>query len=222
VKLCAAACALLAAILAVGVASTRAAASLQTVAVTLTTRTVSVAAANVLAGTVKFTIANHGKVARNFAIAGKRTAPIPAGASATLSVTLGTGFHQYSSLRRDRHGRVTGLVDALAPCTNPVATTVTVRMTQSPGSIALAQSTIPCGNVTFVITNAGTLVDKLRVFADYQGETSASPEIAPGQTVTLTIRFLAKGIASYVSDDFPPQEQEDGRAAGEQGQFAIV
>jgi len=211
-----------AAVVALAAAPSQATPAPQRVAVTLTSLTVEVSAVNVLAGRIQFAVVNRGKVARDFAIAGKRTPQIPAGRSATLTVMLGTGFHQYSSVGRNRRGRVAGLVHALEPCTNPVATTVTVRMTQSPGSITFSRTTIPCGTATFVITNAGTLVDKLRIFADYRGEIGASPQIAPGQTATLTIRFLAKGIASYLSDDFPPQEMDDGGSSGEQGQLAIV
>lgn len=214
-------CALVAAVAAVAAAPSHAAPARQRVAVTLTSRTVGLSTVNVLAGTIAFAVVNRSKFARAFAIAGRRTPQIPAGRSATLTVMLGTGFHEYTSVGRDRRGRIAGLVHALAPCTEPVATTVKVEMTQSPGSIAFSRTTIPCGTVTFVITNAGTLVDKLRVYADYRGEIGASPQIAPGQTATLVIRFLAKGIASYVSDDFPPPELEDGSMSGEQGQLAI-
>jgi hypothetical protein len=213
--------ALAAALLGIGADATQADPSQSTVVVRLTSATVEAAPVNVLAGPLIFKIANRGKVARDFAIGGKHTPQIAAGRSTTLKVNLTKGFRTYSSVRRDHRGRVRGLLNALEPCTNPVATTVTVKMHQSPGAITVSQSTVPCGNVTFLITNTGPMVDDLHVFAELPQEKGASPELNPGQTAILTIRFTAKGIAHYESSDFPPVELEYG-GDGEQGQLAII
>jgi hypothetical protein len=210
-----------AASLAIGADATQADPSQSTVVVRITSATVEVAPVNVLAGPLVFKIANRGKVARDFAIGGKQTPQIAAGRSTTLTVNLTKGFHTYSSVRRDHGGRVRGLLNVLEPCTNPVATTVIVQMHQTPGSITVSQSTVPCGNVTFLITNTGSMVDDLHVFADLPQEKGASPELNPGQTASLTIRFAAKGIAHLESGDFPPVELEYG-GDGEQAQLAII
>jgi hypothetical protein len=212
---------LAAALLAIGADATQADPSQRTVVVRITSAAVEVAPVNVLAGPLVFKIANRGKVARNFAIGGKQTLQIAAGRSTALRVTLTKGFHTYSSVRRDHRGRVKGLLNALEPCTNPVATTVTVQMHQSPGAITVSQSTVPCGDVTFLITNTGSMIDDLHIFAELPQEKGASPELDPGQTARLTIRFAAKGIAHLESGDFPPVELEYG-GDGEQAQLAII
>ena len=125
-------------------------------------------------------------------------------------------------MRPGRRGRITGLLDVLAPCPDPVATTVTVHMTQEPGGITPSQKSIPCGAVTFVVTNVGALIDDLWVFGALPAEKGVTTEIAPGQTASLTIQFVAKGIVYYQSGDFPPAESEFGGDAGEQGVLTIT
>jgi hypothetical protein len=211
-----------AALLVVAAGSAQADSRAGTVVVTITRGGLEVAPVNVLAGTLLFKIANHAKVARDFAIGGKRTAQIPPGTSATLTVALTAGFQTYSSMRLSHRGRITGLLDALAPCADPAATTVTVHMTQEPGGIALSQNRIPCGTVTFVVTNVGALTDALWVFGTLPREKGVTPEIASGQTASLTIQFVATGIVYYESGDFPPAEPEYGGDSGEQGLFTIT
>lgn len=193
-----------------------------TVVVTITRGGVEVAPVNVLAGTLRFKVSNHGRVARDFAIGGTRTARIAPGRSATLLVALTPGFRTYSSMRSGRRDRITGLLDVLTPCTDPVATTVTVDMTQEPGRITPSQKSIACGAVTFVVTNVGALTDELWVFGSLSAEKGVTPEIAPGQTANLTIQFAAKGIVYYESGIFPPAEPEYGGDAGEQGVLTIT
>ena len=214
-----AACA--AAILGTAADPTRADPGPGTVVVRITSGGLEVAPVNVVAGPLLFKIANKGALARNFAIGGKRTAQISPGQSATLMVTLTKGFQSYSSVRPNRRGRITGLLDALEPCTNPVATTIAVQM-DHPLPITVSQSTIPCGTVTFIVTNIGSQVDDLHVFADLPQEKGATPELSPGQTADLTIEFVAKGSVHYESGDFPPAEPEYGGDPGDQGQLTIV
>ena len=90
------------------------------------------------------------------------------------------------------------------------------------GGLAQSQSSVPCGAVTFVVTNVGELVDDLHVFADVPGEKGATPELKPGQTARLTITFAAKGRAYLESGDYPPAEPEFGGDVGEEGQLAIL
>jgi len=211
-----------AALLGAGADATHVSSGSSAVVVTITSGGLEVAPVNVLAGTLVFKIANRGKIARDFAIGGKRTPQIAAGKSATLTVNLAPGFHSYSSVARNRRGRITGLLSALEPCTQPVATTVSVQMTQSPGTITASESTIPCGTVTFLVTNAGSMVDDLDVFADLPQERGASAELRPGQTASLIVRFVAKGTVLLESGDYPPGETEEREDSGEQAQLTIV
>ena len=105
-----------------------------TIAVTMTNAQLKLEPAMVLAGAVVFKIANRGRVSRNFTIAGKTTQQIAAGRSAKLTVELTRkGSYSYFSVRRDRPGRLTGLLEVLLPCTNPATTTDSVQMAQDQG-----------------------------------------------------------------------------------------
>jgi len=210
-----------AAILGIAADPTRADPAPGTVVVRITSGGLEVAPVNVVAGTLLFKIANTGKVARNFAIGGKRTPQIPSGRSATLTVTLSAGYQSSSSVRANGRGRITGLLYALEPCTNPVATTIAVQM-DHPLAITVSQATIPCGTVTFIVTNVGSQVDDLHVFAVLPQENGVTPELSPGQTADLTVGFVAKGSVHYESGDFPPAEPEYGGDPGDEGQLTIV
>ena len=209
-------------LLAVGAGAALAHPGASTVVVTISRSGLEVAPITVLAGPLLLKISNHGKVARDFAIGGKRTAQIPPGKSATLTVALTGGFRTYSSTRAKRRGRISGLLDALIRCATPVATMVTVQMTQEPGGIAPSRNTIPCGTVTFVVTNVGSLTDDLHVFGALPQENGTTPELTPGQTARLTIRFAAKGTVVYESGVFPAAESEYGGGSGDQGVLTIT
>ena len=88
--------------------------------------------------------------------------------------------------------------------------------------ITLSQTAIPCGTVTFVITNVGSMLDSLEVFADDPHARGTTPELEPGQTAWLTIRFAEKGSAYYQSGDYPPGEPEFGGGDADGGTFSIV
>jgi uncharacterized cupredoxin-like copper-binding protein len=194
-----------------------------TVFVKLTDSKLTVAPSRVPVGTVVFRIVNKGKTARSFAIDGKRARTIAAGKSATLRVELrGRGPRALVSVGRRHGARLNGVLDIFEPCTNPATTTVSVQMAQEPGGITLSQTTIPCGVVTFVVTDVGTMVDSFQVFADYPQAQGSTRELRPGQTARLTVRFTEKGIGYYQSGDYPPGEPEFGGGDNEGGQLAIV
>lgn len=197
-------------------------ADLTTIVVAMTNATLELAPVTVPAGPIVFRIRNTGTIPRNFSISGKSTQQIAPGHSGSLVVNLtAKGLLRYSSVSRSRSRRITGLLDVRAPCTTPTRTTVTMQMAQDQGGITVSQSTIPCGTVTFVVTNTGTLVDSLKVFADLAQGQSLTPDLKPGQTATLTVRFTVKGFAYYESGYYTPLEPELG-VDGEGGQFAIV
>jgi hypothetical protein len=177
-------------------------------------------AVTVPGGVVTFQIRNRATIPRDFSIGGKRTRQVAPGGSVTLAVALTKGLLRYSSVSSNRSRRITGLLNVLAPCTAPAATTVHVKMAQDHGGVTVSQTAIPCGTVTFLVTNAGTIVDSLKVFADLAEGQRLTPQLRPGETATLTIRFTVKGIAYYESGNYPPGEPELGEY-DEGGQFTI-
>jgi hypothetical protein len=52
------------------------------------------------------------------------------------------------------------------PCTHPQTLIVDVQMDHGGSGITLSQTTIPCGTVTFAVTNVGAMVESLYVFTD--------------------------------------------------------
>jgi hypothetical protein len=194
-----------------------------TVLVTLTDSNVTFTPSTAPAGTVVFKVANKGKAARNFTIGHKRTPKIAAGKSATLTVTLPTrGSYVSLSAGLGRALRLTGLLNVIEPCTQPATTTVNVRLSQDQSAITVSQSTVPCGTVTFVVTNAGPLPDNFQVFSDLPEATGSTPDLKVGQTARVTVRFMVKGIAHYQSGAFPPAEPEFDGDYGEEGVLTIV
>jgi hypothetical protein len=113
------------------------------------------------------------------------------------------------------------VLDVYEPCTNPVATTVSLQMAQYNGGITVSQTTIPCGTVTFVVTDTGTLTDSLQIFTEVPSIAASTPELPPGRTATLTIHFPQKGIVYYQSGDFPPAEPEYGGDTNEGGHLSL-
>ena len=173
-------------------------------------------------GTVIFTVTNKGKLSHDFKIAGKKTPLLAPGRSATLRVTFSkTGRYPYLATVSGQasHGMkgVFSVVAAVAPTptatttppyappTGPVGTantTVTVGLFGGeqflPAWIALSQTTIPSGMVTFVITNNCTG----RCSFDLQGIKAGAILTNKGQSETWTVA-LAPGIYRYHSDIDP-------------------
>jgi hypothetical protein len=189
-----------------------------TVAVTLTDTKLKLAPATVPLGSVVFEIANSGRNPRSFRIGGKRTPAIAAGESAALRVVFTrTGPALYSSVGQGSAAPLKGALNVIEPCTNPTASTVTVQISEAPET--LSQAAIPCGAVTFVMTNVGTVVHNFYVFpidAPHAGATT-SPDVKPGQTLRVTVHFTSKGEVVYGCSLY-----EHGEQYGETGSFRIV
>jgi hypothetical protein len=197
-------------------------ASSVSVTVTIKGSAVTVSPTAVPAGAVAFKIFNRTKIARNFEIAGRTTPVIPAGKSANLTVRLRKeGPLALRSGTRSRAPWLTGELDVYEPCTNPVATTVRMQMAQDNGGITVSQATIACGAVTFVVTNAGSVTDSLQIFTQVPSLGVSTPELLAGQTATLTIHFVEKGVVYYQSGDFPPAEPELSGNVHEEGHFIL-
>jgi hypothetical protein len=205
------------------VAPARTAASAARVTVSISRTGIVFAPAAVPMGVVVFKVFNRTAAARDFGVGGTRTRAITAGRSATLTVALsGRESRVFSSLAGGGRERLTGVLDVFEPCTTPTRTTVQVQMAQGMGGIAVSQSSVSCGSVTFVITDTGTLSDSLQVFSERPAPWVAgqTPELQPGQTAKLTLRFAAKGLVHLESGDYPLSEPENGFS--EVGKLTLV
>jgi uncharacterized cupredoxin-like copper-binding protein len=177
---------------------------------TLSRRTVPVGS------TVAFKVTNKGKIGHNFVIAGHKTKLLAPGKSQTITVKFGKK-HKYKYLCSvTGHARLgmqgTFGVGVTAPpagggggtttTSNTTTTTAgnvgnaqtTVQVTMIDYQFQLSQTTIPSGQVTFVIKNAGADVHNF----DING-VKAGTILSPGQTETWTVS-LAPGQYLYTCD----------------------
>jgi hypothetical protein len=170
-----------------------------TVTVTITNSRVTLAPLTVPAGSVVFNIVNRANSARDFEIAGKKTPMIATGRSATLRVEVTKRPSPYFSVG-PRQARLSGLVGVLVACTKPTTSTVDVQIIS--GKITLSHATVPCGTVTFVVTNKeDPATQKIHEFdvdvpTDVKGGAS-SPRLLPGQTAKVRISFPFKSDQVY-------------------------
>jgi uncharacterized cupredoxin-like copper-binding protein len=160
---------------------------------------------SVTAGTVIFTVKNKGKIAHDFKIAGKKTKTIQPGKSAVLRVAMKKGRFQYICTLpgHARAGMKGAFIAGSAssppppPPPPPPTTTTTTTTVTGPASTVhvnmfeyrfeLDQTSVPSGNVTFVITNMGTEPHNY----DLAG-VKAGAILAPGQSETWTVGLPAK------------------------------
>jgi plastocyanin len=184
-------------------------------------------ATTVLTGSTVFRVVNGGKVAHSFTIAGQKTPVLKPGKSASLTVVfIDAGTYPYysgvkgqSRMRGSLHvteppspkssstttvpvgvGEPT-VAPADALCANPANTTVTVTLFDF--SFSLSQRTIPCGMVTFNVTNTGPSAHIFDVeytapngsHAFYGGK-----ELLGNEKTTETITFTRTGTFQYRCD----------------------
>jgi nitrite reductase (NO-forming) len=187
------------------------------------------------AGTVIFTVVNKGKISHNFSIAGKVTPNLLPGKSATLTVKFKKKGHYAYLCTIPGHaaagmkGTFSVAVAAVKPppsstpttttqpapppptSTVPVgtaSTTVTVNMVEY--TFQLSQTTIPSGQITFVINNKGNEVHNFAILGN-----KAGAQIAPGTSETWTVS-LPPGTYNYQCD--VPFHAERGMV----GQFTVT
>jgi uncharacterized cupredoxin-like copper-binding protein len=168
-------------------------------------------------GTVIFTVINKGKISHDFKINRKKTKSLLPGKSAKLTVKF-TKKGQYAFLCTLFGHAKAGMKGKFAVATAPVKTTTTTTTTPPPttttppptGPIGnanttvnvgmfeygynLSQSSVPSGQVTFVITNNGSEVHNFTV----QG-VKVGALLNPGQSETYTVGLPAQRF-SYVCD----------------------
>ena len=161
-------------------------------------------------GTIIFTVVNKGKISHDFKIAGKKTAKLAPGKSAKLTVKI-TKKGRYAFLCTIFGHAGAGMKGKYAVGTTPVATT-TGTTTQPPpttttppptGTVGtgnttvqvgmfeygfnLSQTSIPSGQVTFVIKNNGTETHNFSVSGVKAGQL-----LNPGQSETYTVGLPAQ------------------------------
>lgn len=187
------------------------------------------------AGTVIFTVVNKGKISHNFFIAGKVTPNLLPGKSATLTVKFTKkGHYAYLCTIPGHAGAGMKGVFSVAlaavkppPSSTPTTTTqpppttttstvpvgtakttVTVNMVEY--AFQLSQSSIPSGQITFVINNKGNEVHNFAILGN-----KAGAQIAPGTSETWTVS-LPPGTYNYQCD--VPFHAERGMV----GQFTVT
>jgi uncharacterized cupredoxin-like copper-binding protein len=162
-------------------------------------------------GTVVFTVKNVGKVGHNFKIDGKTTKLIAPGKSAKLTVKF-TKKGKFTYLCTVPGHAKLGMKGTFGVAVKaPVAptTTATTAPTVFPGpggtitvtmfeyGFTLAPTAVPSGNVTFVMTNTGTVMHNF----DIEGVTGGDgPFINPGATASITVNLQAGKAYQYVCD----------------------
>jgi uncharacterized cupredoxin-like copper-binding protein len=169
-------------------------------------------------GTVVFTFVNRGKISHNFKIAGKVTPNLLPGKSAKLTVKFKKkGHYAYVCSIPGHAGAgmkgtfsvgvaavkpppVTTTVTTTQPTTTTVNTTpvgtakTTVNVNMVEYAFQLSQSTIPSGQVTFVIKNSGNEVHNFAILGN-----KAGAQIGPGTSETWTVS-LPPGTYNYDCD----------------------
>jgi nitrite reductase (NO-forming) len=160
-------------------------------------------------GTVIFKVENKGKIGHDFKIDGKKTKIIAAGKSTTLKVVF-KKKGKYAYLCTIPGHAAAGMKGTLAvgvKAPPPATTTTTPTTTTYPGpggtvniseyeyGFTLAPTAIPSGNVTFVMTNTGTVTHNF----DIEG-VKAGPFLDPGQTASMTVNLEAGRTYTYVCD----------------------
>jgi uncharacterized cupredoxin-like copper-binding protein len=164
-------------------------------------------------GIVLFKVVNKGKVSHNFFIHGKITKTLNPGQSQTLRVVFAKkGKYAYicAILGHAKLGMKGVFAVGVKPppittqtTTTTTATTTTQTTTTTTGTVGganttvqvgmfeyrfdLSQSTIPSGQVTFVITNKGTEVHNFSIVGVKNGTL-----LSPGQSETWTVALPAK------------------------------
>jgi hypothetical protein len=198
------------------------------VAVTLTDTTLTLSRTTVPAGLVVFEIRNRGKHRHGFEIAGNTTPELASNRSTSLKIV----FERGGSYRFAARGLRTGVLHVAAnktvgsaaststgstttsaaqPCTNPSTTTVTVTITDKyvPDGWSFSQVTIPCGTVTFVLTNTGKIQHGLSLMDPTGQILPPNPGVGPSQTLNITVNLRYRGTYEW-SDITADAFGEDG------------
>jgi uncharacterized cupredoxin-like copper-binding protein len=173
-----------------------------TVTVVGTDSKVSISKKTFAVGAVTFKIANKGRLTHVFVAAGKRTA-VKAHRTAVVKITFTsagrftwtwTGKKTLTGqlvVTRPGGGTTTATTTTGTTATGP-STTITVNMTEY--RFDMSQTTVPAGNVTFVIKNVGKEVHNFDVVSTKMGKF-----LDPGQSETWTVNLGPRNY-TYICD----------------------
>lgn len=161
-------------------------------------------------GVVIFKVTNKSAtLPHDFKIDGKKTKVLAPGKSATLKVVFKKkGKFAYlcdvpGHAKLGMKGTLgVGVAAPKTPTTTPATTTTaapgpggTVTVDEFEYGFTLTPSTVPSGNVTFVMKNTGTVTHNF----DIEG-VKAGAFVDPGQTATMTVNLQAGRTYTYVCD----------------------
>jgi hypothetical protein len=168
------------------------------------------------AGAVVFAVVNNGPGARILRVAGKSSGSIRPGKHGQLTVVLGApGSVRFVVVGRG--STISGMLrvrpastssgstpSSTAPssssaaklpppatCAQPATTTVAVTMNDN--RFTFSPSPIPCGTVTFAMTNVGTTMHQLYL----DTPDGSGPGLAPGQSAQMTLVNLGPGTVTW-------------------------
>jgi hypothetical protein len=195
-----------------------------TVVVTVTDARLELSHKSVPAGLVVFDVRNRGKHRHRFEIAGNETPELAPGRTTTLKIVFVRGgayrfaadglssgvlrvTPEAAALPPVPTSTVTTATTSAQPCANPTTSTVSVTMTDKPipTGYSFSPTTIACGTVTFVLTNAGRLGHGLELMDPHGQILQASSTVGPSQTVSITENLKYSGTyewADIISDAF--------------------
>jgi uncharacterized cupredoxin-like copper-binding protein len=171
---------------------------------------------NIPKGTVVFKLVNKGKIPHNFRINGKTSKLIAPGKTGSLTVTFkkkGSFAYLCTVTGHAKLGMKGVLGIATAPVTTPTTTTTTtsastcaspqattVTVSEFEYGFTLSQTTAPCGTVTFVMTNAGSIVHDFILYGAQPATTGLGPTLNPGQSATMQTVLMNAGNYQYICD----------------------
>jgi uncharacterized cupredoxin-like copper-binding protein len=170
---------------------------------------------NIPLGTVVFKLVNKGKIPHNFKINGKKSKLIAPGKTGTLTVTFkkkGSFAYLCTVTGHAKLGMKGTLGIKTAPvttttttttttastCASPQATTVTVSEFEY--GFTLSQTTAPCGTITFVMTNNGSIVHDFILYGAQPATSGLGPTLNPGQSATMQTVVDKAGAYQYICD----------------------
>jgi plastocyanin len=84
------------------------------------------------------------------------------------------------------------------PCSGSAQTTVNVE--EFDYGFRLSQSTIPCGTITFVMKNTGTVPHDFVLYGVTPAASGAGPVLDPGATKSMTVTVTRAGSYDYLCD----------------------